>query len=336
MDKEMLDINEVIIRYLDGTATQPEKDRLLDWLKQSEQNRRDFSQIRDLWMLSNAVPSGRKDKETEAALGRWRQRVGIRRRITFRPATWQMMKVAAVVVLVFAVGYLSYSWGERSTAAGTTVVNRLLTAEGSKGRFVLPDSTVVWLNANTRLDYPAHFTAEAREVHLEGQAYFEVKKDESKPFKVYAGVMEVEVLGTHFTVENYPHKADIEAVLAEGSVKITGCGMNHAVVLTPGQLMSYDKKNGRRNVQTVNAGNYTSWIGDKMVFDNTPLADIVVNLEQWFVTEIECDPAFAQTVSMSFSVQNGDNLDDILASMALVSPISYHRENRVVHILPKK
>lgn len=331
----MWDINEIIIRFLDGSATQPEKDFLLDWLKQSEQNKNDFSQVRDLWLLSNAVSED--DEGTEIALSRLRQRIQkTEKKNIFSPAIYQLMKVAAIFILLFTVGYISYYWGEKSKEADTVILNRLLTAKGGKGRFILPDSTIVWLNSNTVLEYPEKFTASAREIRLKGQAYFEVKRDENKPFKVYAGKLEVEVLGTHFIVENYPHKADVEAVLVEGSVKVTGCNMNHSVVLTPGQLISYNKRDKRTDVQIVNTNNYTSWMNDKMIFDNNKLTDIIINLEKWFITEIKCDPAFAQTVSMSFSVQSGDTLEDILKAMALVSPIKYQWEDNVLHILPKR
>lgn len=332
----MWDINEVIIRFLDGSATRHEKDFLLDWLKQSDQNKDDFSQIRDLWLLSNAT--SKDDEETEMALDKLKRKIlrTEKKKNIFSPFVYQIMKIAAVFIMLFIVGYSSFYWGEKSTESNTVILNRLLTAKGGKGRFILPDSTVVWLNSNTILEYPETFSASVREVHLEGQAYFEVKKNKKKPFKVHAGEMEVEVLGTHFTVENYQHKSELEAVLVEGSIKISGCNMSHSVVLTPGELISYNKKSERTDIQVIDTDNYTNWMHDRMTFDNSKLSDIIINLEKWFITEIECDPDFSQNVSMSFSVQNGETLDDILKAMDFVLPIEYYWENSILHILPKK
>lgn len=334
----MLDINEVIIRFLDRSATSSEKAFLLDWLKQSEENRNDFSETRDLWLLSNTIPAD--DIETELALDRLKERilpaVPQKKKFALSPMLYAAMRVAAVVLLLCTVGFTFYTIGEHSVKEESHIMNRLLTASEGKGRFVLPDSTVVWLNANTMLEYPENFSSSSREVRLEGEAYFEVKRNEKKPFRVQAGEMNVEVLGTHFMVENYPHKSNLEAVLVEGSVKIAGCKMNHSVVLTPGQLISYNKKDERTDVQIVNTDNYTSWMKDELVFDNHTLADIVVNLEKWYITDIVCDPSFAETVRMSFSIRYGESMDEILKAMELVSPIRYYWKDDVLHITAKK
>ena len=338
MDNKVLDINEVIIHYLDSTATNPEKVFLLDWLKQSEQNRNDFSEIRDLWLLSNTIPTD--DLETEVALDRLKERllnvVPQKRNSLPLFSIYKWMRIAAVFLLLFSVGFTFYYIGERTNHGQSMVISRLMTADGSKGRFVLPDSTVVWLNSNTLLEYPETFSSTSREVHLTGQAYFEVKRNEKVPFKVFAGEMEVEVLGTHFIVENYPHRSNLEAVLVEGSVKVSGCKMkNHSVVLTPGQLMCFDKSTGRTDVQAVNTSDYISWIQDELTFDNTELANILVNIEKWYGIEIECLPQFAKSIHMSFSIRRGESLDEILKAMTLVAPIKYFWRNDVLNIVSR-
>lgn len=336
----MLDINEVIIRFLDGSATNKEKADFLDWLKQSERNRNDFSEVRDLWLLGNTVVSD--DIETEIALGHLKERIqlaeikGPKKNLSSHKLMHWFLKTAAVFVILLSVGSTSYYLGSHSMGEEPTVMNRLLTADGSKGRFVLPDSTVVWLNSNSLLEYPETFTASAREVRLSGEAYFEVQRNEKIPFRVHAGEMDIEVLGTRFIVGNYQRRSAVEAVLVEGSVKVEGCKMNHSVVLTPGQLISYDKGTEDVDVQMVNVADYISWIQDELIFDNDKLADIIVNLEKWYGVDIVCSSDFANRVSMSFSVRNGESLDDILRAMTLVAPINYNWEQDTLRIYPKK
>ena len=147
MKNEIGDINEVIIRFLDGTATCEEKVFLLNWLKQSEKNRNEFSEVRDLWLLGNTLATD--DVETEVALDRFRSRIQIpesgsrKSRFVFPEHFSLFLRVAAVFLILFAVGSASYYWGSSSVPGQKEVMNRLLTANGSKGRFVLPDSTVV-------------------------------------------------------------------------------------------------------------------------------------------------------------------------------------------------
>ena len=176
MKNEIKDINEVIIRFLDGTATGEEKVFLFNWLKQSEKNRNEFSEVRDLWLLGNTIATD--DLETEIALERFKNRIqstesGLRKnRFVFRKHFVPFLRVAAVFLMLFTVGSVFYYWGSSSVPKQPDVMNRLLTANGSKGRFVLPDSTVVWLNSNSLLEYPETFSSSAREVSLFGEAYF--------------------------------------------------------------------------------------------------------------------------------------------------------------------
>ncbi|MGM9802933.1 MAG: FecR family protein [Muribaculaceae bacterium] len=324
-------INEIIIRYLDHTATQDEENILLEWLQQSAQNGDEFSRIRDLWILSKTVSED--DEETEAALRNLQQRIaGRQKKAFFSPKVLWLTKVAASIALLVATAITAFYAGKLTTEPEAVIQNKLLTADGSRGRFVLPDSTVVWLNSNSVLQYPEEFTASAREVILEGQAYFEVSKNKEKPFRVHAGKMDVEVLGTHFQVANYSHKSAVEAVLVEGSVRVTGCGLKTPVTLQPGQLLSYNKQSGSTGVSEVNTNNYTNWTHGRIRFDNSKLADIILNLEQWFTTEIECDPDLARKISISFTVRVGDTLDEILESMSMVAPITISKSDGIIQI----
>lgn len=141
-------------------------------------------------------------------------------RIARLAASWRRMAaVAAVCGVVLGLGAL----GARlflKPENGVFVV----TGEDSKGRFVLPDGTQVWLNYDSRLYYPESFDGNLRSVRLEGEALFNVVRDASKPFRVRTSLMEVEVLGTVFDLKCYEHLDYAELVLVSGSVKATCAG----------------------------------------------------------------------------------------------------------------
>ena len=88
-------------------------------------------------------------------------------------------------------------------------MNRLDVPQGAEYHLVLSDGTRVWMNARSRLVYPVAF-GDTREVELEGEAYFEVTRDENRPFIVHAGQVAVKVLGTEFNVSNYPENEDVQ------------------------------------------------------------------------------------------------------------------------------
>ena len=284
MKNEIKDINEVIIRFLDGTATGEEKVFLFNWLKQSEKNRNEFSEVRDLWLLGNTIATD--DLETEIALERFKNRIqstesGLRKnRFVFRKHFVPFLRVAAVFLMLFTVGSVFYYWGSSSVPKQPDVMNRLLTANGSKGRFVLPDSTVVWLNSNSLLEYPETFSSSAREVSLSGEAYFEVRRNEKLPFRVQAGEMKVEVLGTEFNVQAYSGDEVVKTTLNCGKVRVM-MG-KEALELVLDQQAVCDLRHRRFHKIEVNANYFSAWKDGKFIFEDEPLENILNSLARWY------------------------------------------------------
>ena len=314
MINNKLNIDEIIIRYLDGTATDSDKEQLLTWLKESDKNLHSYSEFRDVWFASQSNSSVHSDMEK--ALKR------LEKRIKGKESEKKINIVSP---------YNFYK-----TKKDILILNHLITDSGSKRRFVLPDSTIVWLNSNSKLEYPTTFSESSREISLEGEAYFEVSHDVNKPFHVHAGDMDIEVLGTHFSVENYPDKKGVEAVLAEGRIKVTGSEIPVPLVLEPGELIRYDKSNKQTVVKKVDAENYISWIQNELTFDNAKLADIVMNLKKWYSIDIECDSSIGQNLSMSFTLHKGEDLDEILKAMTLIIPVRYYWKDNVLNIVSVK
>jgi transmembrane sensor len=124
---------------------------------------------------------------------------------------------------------------DATAAEGEMLYNTMTTPKGRQYKLVLPDGSKVWLNAASSLTYPTVFAGNERKVSIRGEAYFEVSKDKSKPFRVnIANQSEVEVLGTHFNINSYGDEGTIKTTLLEGSIKVS---TNNAgsVVVKPGQ-----------------------------------------------------------------------------------------------------
>ena len=148
-------------------------------------------------------------------------------------------------------------------------------------RLHLSDGSVVYLNADSRLRYPETFTGGERKVYLEGEAYFEVAKDASRPFKVVARGVEVNVLGTHFNVNAYPEHTDVVTTLAEGKVQVAG-GASQAV-LVPGEQAIASPEG--MEVRKVDVQAYTSWKDGVFVFRSMPLEEIMEQVYRWYGVE---------------------------------------------------
>ena len=213
---------------------------------------------------------------------------------------------AAVILLAMTVEYFVVS----RFAADTTTW--LVTAENSKGRFSLPDGSVVWLNADSRLGYSGSFAdGRVRHVRLEGEAFFDVKRDTLAPFEVEMGDLRVRVLGTRFNASHIAKFGVEEVTLQSGSVEVEHARLEKSVRLCPDQNCSFDAATGRMTVRNVAAGNYCSWTGDSIVFENRTLEEIAVNLEHWYNIRIQIAPEVDASVRISFTLRP-ETLDETL------------------------
>lgn len=327
------DIHLIIIRYLDGSAALEEKAALLQWLKCSEENRNDFTDTRDLW-LSSYEAVAENELDIEIALERLRSRILKEYKRSQPPKRkWNSWYQAAAVLLVLL--GMGYWFSSRFSPAEKVVTQyQLITAKGSKGRFTLPDGSIVWLNSESKLSYPESFRADKRLVTLEGEGYFEVAENKDKPFIVQAGLIDVEVLGTAFDISNYPSQNLLETVLLNGSVKISGERFGKDIILKPDQIFEYNRSTNKATISSTTARLHVDWIKDRLVFDNDRLSDILISMEGWYNLSIDCPKDFAEKTRMSFTIR-GESIDEILKAMSLIVPIRYEITPDNVTIIPK-
>lgn len=327
-------MEDIISRYLSKSATEEEKNTLLQWLEEKEENKEQFRKTYDLWLFSNAALTD--DAEMERAFVRLKERTSpVKKKKTYLSIPRKyLLRIAASILLLFSTGYLGYRIGDQNKQAVITM-NNLLTGADGKGEFLLPDGSTVWLNANSILKYPEIFTEGRRTVFLEGEALFEIKEDKKKPFFVEAGGLDIEVTGTRFLVNNYLRKNLVEAVLVNGSVKVGGDYFPETRVLNPGELLTYNKQTKGTELHKVNTDDYTNWIHSKLVFDKTNLAQVIINLEKWFGVEIEAEPALIRNTHMSFTIRR-ESLEEVLKYMSLTAPIGYRWKDEVLYLYSRK
>ncbi|WP_065218621.1 MULTISPECIES: FecR family protein [Butyricimonas] len=158
--------------------------------------------------------------------------------------------------------------------------NRLVVPRGADFSFELPDGTFIVLNSESVLRFPVQFAADNRTVYLEGEAYFEVTKNENSPFKVITGERKVTVLGTKFNISSYSDDPNWSTTLVEGKVSVSDNGKLH--VLHPSEQYIVDNQTGKAEVQQVDATLHTSWLNGKLYFKDTRLEDITRKLERWY------------------------------------------------------
>jgi len=174
--------------------------------------------------------------------------------------------------------------------AGSAIdVYELITPKGGTYQITLADGTKVWLNAASKLKYPARFIGKERVVTLEGEGYFSVSKDESKPFKVLSKGQELEVMGTEFNISAYGEESTVTTTLVNGRVKVGTARATAAtrapVILNPGQQAT-NTEGAEIKVHGVDVAPYVRWKEGVFYFDDTKLMDAMNQLSRWYDLEV--------------------------------------------------
>jgi ferric-dicitrate binding protein FerR (iron transport regulator) len=259
------DMLEIILRHLRNEASLPEEKRLSDWLAQDPQHRTDLDEVRRLWEMTapessfepNVVAAWEKVKARTTGFDMPTQTARVFRLPEF------FWSAAASVALLVGFGTLIFQSTNPTAESWTQVAS-----EGEVKKIWMPDSSLVWLNRNSSVSY-SDFTGNRRLVKLQGEAFFEVRKNPDKPFQIEGRESVTAVLGTSFTITSEPGKPDqIEVVT--GKVSFTARASEASkVTLTPGQK-AVVQSNATIQTTQVEDPNGRSWQTGRLSFDNMP------------------------------------------------------------------
>lgn len=177
----------------------------------------------------------------------------------------------------------------------------------------LSDGTKVWMNSESSLGFYSKFSDKARIVRLEGEAYFEVSKDKSRPFIVKTGDMDVRVLGTEFNVKSYPNDDHVFTTLKEGKVRVRVNDMNQT--LLPNDQLVLNKQTGDIEKRQVNATIYSAWKDGMFVFKDERLEDILQAFSRWYDVEVFYPNSKMKEELFSMRVNRYEDINVILKKM---------------------
>lgn len=206
--------------------------------------------------------------------------------------------------------------------------NQLVVPLGKSSSITFTDGTKIWVNAGTRVVYPAVFAQRQREIYVEGEAYLEVEPDKTRPFIVKTGGMQVRVLGTKFNVNAYADDVVKEVALVSGKVEVL-TDKKEGVLLKPNQLLSYN--NDQIKVKNVDATRYTSWKDGLYQYYHEYLNKVFKNLSRYYGREIICGEGVAAlTCSGKLDLKN--ELSDVLDVLKRAAPIEVYETDEKIYI----
>ena len=328
MDEQSLHTDTVhdwITGYLTNSLTPEEMQSFQEWLNASEENRKYFSDIQEVWIAASNeaddVHSFNKDRAYQLFLRRTGETTqqGINKRKAFQLRPW--MYAAAMTIIVFICGTIAFQTGKSVIRKQLTQIS-IEAPYGSKTKLYLPDGTLVWLNAGSKMSYAQDFGINERALNLTGEAYFEVTKNKHIPFKVHTDELDVKVLGTKFNFRNYQDDLEAKVCLLEGKVA---------------QQALLDKKTGKLLISNTKAAYSAEWTNDRLYFDEALLPDIVKELERSYNIKITIADAALNSVRFYGNFRRREqSIREIMDVLSSTDKMTYTIEGKnIVITLPE-
>lgn len=355
---------KMIIRYLNGQLSIEEIEKLNEWVEKSPENRKVFRTYQNIWLgSSESFPDEKRFNPHQAwkiVFDHIRHVPDRYKRSTFRHIYIGLTKIAALVAIFFTIGVVAsyFVTSQYQNLAIEEGPYEISVPQGAKTKIVLPDSSIVWLNAGSKIIHASDFNQTERSVELQGEAYFEVNTNPDKPFIVKTAHLDVVATGTSFNVKAYPGEKTISATLVEGNVVIEIPYTNDRLLtyeLEPNQNFTYDiverrvanmdelnnkvpkeempaeiamKEIGEVNKPKILLQNnikpelFTSWKDDVWIIEGETLESMATMLSRRFNTEINIQTEELKTYRFTGKIKN-ETLEQVLDILQMTTPLKY-------------
>ena len=220
---------------------------------------------------------------------------------------------------------------EESTEEKPVKSNELVIPRGGENTVILADGTTVHLNAGSKLTYPVRFAGKRRVVALEGEAYFDVVKDETRPFIVQTHLGEVTVLGTAFNINAYTD-ASVYTTLVHGKVQFSSSSIG-TIILSPGEQAVVSANGSEKRM--VDLDEYVGWVDGRYVFNNRPLGEIMQTFERWYDIQVYYETPHLRDITYSGSLKRYGTINSFLDALELTGDLTYKISGRNILIYDK-
>lgn len=275
------------------------------------------------------------------------------------------LSVAAITIGVAGSALIIYQFLKGNTTdhpdmiADSKPLSEVVARAGSRSKLMLPDSSVVWLNADSRISYHDNFNTDKREVNLEGEAFFDVRHNAQRPFIVHTSGIDIKVLGTAFNVKSYASDETIEATLLRGSIEVVRKNDPNApkVILRPHEKLVFSKEELRSSDVIASSRptgsarlqepaisvtmlpknkpdsiiKETSWLYNKLNFYGDSFEELATKMERWYDVKITITNDKLKRYRLKGSFES-ETLREALEALKIITPFEYRIEGREIVI----
>lgn len=261
--------------------------------------------------------------------------------------------LAVAASLIFAVLFFPSLYSKKQPVIASAERNEISTGNGSRTKVQLPDGSLVWLNAGSKLHYDKSFGITTRHVTLSGEAFFDVTKNKEKPFIIQTSSIDIKVVGTAFNVRAYPGDRTTETSLIRGIIEVTIRNRpNDKIILSPNEKLIVENNPVNKvkatpkelaepfvSINPIKRNNVDStineiqWVENRLVFENETLRDISQKMERWYNVHIEIETERLLDKRISGSFVN-ENIDQAMDALSITGKFHYKRLNDTIIINP--
>lgn len=340
-----------LIKIIKNEASEEDKKLFENWLNESDENKEEFGTLVLLWkkvadsqmpslpdqilqwekiraelaQLSNPVEEETKSNTPLQLVKPEHKRFDFKPKEGVREYAW-VLKVAAVLIFFISIPFLlfinkSHDLSQQTKPFVNSQSEILYAVEAEKGvrkTILLPDESLVYLNVDSKLTYPEKFTDSTRIVELEGEAYFNVSHDVSRPFKVICRNTVTVVKGTEFNIKN--RNDEVSIVLTKGIVETFKKNSSVGIELKKGEMITFDEKIGFSKPVKANISHYLAWRKGKFSFSHTSLEDVMDEIGRYYNIEVEFRNPSERSKIIT-GVFDADSLEHIFSIIGLTLDI---------------
>ncbi|WP_316828304.1 FecR family protein [Pedobacter miscanthi] len=305
--------------YLEGKTNLEQEKFLMDYLADPANGDSEFHAVMEkAWKKQNSQP----DYSAEANKGLNE----IWNKIEYqqpKSRSYPILKYAAAIVVVIsaAIGWYAYKKMQQPVEMAIALLSKT-TLKGEKVKLMLPDSSIVYLGAGSKLTWPSHFVkGNLRNIELEGEAFFEVKHDTTSPFIVHSGKMQTRVLGTSFNIYAYPKDGTFSVAVRTGKVRVSERSegkLKQLSLLTPGMKLLYHLKARNMSVSTERITEVNGWIKNSFAFKDVSLPNMLKSLGRYYNIHFELNSNKLNKCRFNATFTN-KSIEDVMEEIRVMS-----------------
>ena len=352
-----------LVRYLADECSEQEKRSIEQWITSDAKLREEVAYLRKIWRASSEE---KEDWDVDRAWERFRSYdVRFARNKQYQKAAnihklpgkidrdfqskpfhrrdrmYKWVTLVTAIAAGIVIGFLFFQPTKPPSISGKSAMRVIKAHKGERVHLVLADGTKILLNADSRIKIPRHFSDSTRDVYLKGEAYFEVAHKKDQPFRVHAGNTVTRDLSTRFVVVSYPGSEGTRVIVTEGKVAMHNSAAlttsGHSRVIISSNHIGILKKDGTMGIKPVkNIMNWIGWTEGKLVFNNTPLAQVLPQLDRWYDLNITLKDSTIATRRLTATYVDRQPMGEVLDALALSLDLKYSLKDRSVELYAKK